>query len=296
VTTNRPKRLFLSYATEDEQYREQFDQALAGVRRAGLVTMWTFREIAPGADLDHAITTSIEQADIIALLVSPAFLASDYCWNVEMKRAIELYDVGKTALVPIVVRSCVWEDAPFARLNALPKDARPVAEWPSRDEAWTSVVRGVRRLIEDSNRGVKRTEPILAPRISRGLQRDDNGFLTKEAVLHMVLSRVQGNQQPLAEPLLLLENSFQRTWLVFTERIIACVLDDISKNELYDPLRWECRHRHALPVQVERYKNKVGVIHLGPDHPDWLYSIRLHPDPAHLKAEIEFLLSGATRN
>ncbi len=101
MATNRPKRLFLSYATEDEQYREQFDQALAGVRRAGLVSMWTFREIVPGADLDHAITTSIEQADIIALLVSPAFLASDYCWNVEMKRAVELYDAGKAALVPM---------------------------------------------------------------------------------------------------------------------------------------------------------------------------------------------------
>jgi hypothetical protein len=265
VATDLPKRLFLSYATEDEQYREQFDQALAGVRRAGLLEMWTFREIPPGADLDHAITASIEQADIIALLVSPAFLASDYCWNVEMKRAIELHDAGKTSLVPIVVRSCVWDDAPFARLNALPKDARPIAEWPSRDEAWTSVVRGVRSLIEDSNRGTNRTGPILAPRTSRGLRRDDRGFLTKEAVLHMVLSRVQGNQQPLAEPLLLLENSFQRTWLVFTERIVACVLDDISKNELYDPLRWECRHRHALPVQVERYKNKLGLIHLGPE-------------------------------
>jgi hypothetical protein len=107
---------------------------------------------------------------------------------------------------------------------------------------------------------------------------------------------VQGNQRPITEPLLLLENSFQRTWLVFTDRVIACVLDDISKNELYDPFRWECRHGHALPVQVERYKNKVGLIHLGPDHTDWLYSIRLHPDPAHLKAEIEFLLGGSTRN
>jgi len=263
------------------------------MRRAGLVETWTFREITPGEDLDHAISSSLDRADIVALLVSPAFLNSDYCWNIEMKRAVERHDRGQTVLIPIVIRSCLWEDTPFARLNALPTDAKAVAEWASRDEAWTTVARGIRTVIEHINRGGSRPRRILTAPTSSLLHRDPEGFLTTDAVLHLVLSRVQGRQEPLENPILLFENSFQHTWLVFTERVIACILDDITKNELYDPLRWYCRHRFALPVEVEAYKRKIGLLHLGPEHRDWLYSIHLHPDARRLKTELEFLLQGA---
>jgi hypothetical protein len=293
LAENAALRLFVSYATEDEDYRRQFEQALAGMRRAGLVETWTFREIAPGEDLDHAISSSLDRADIVALFVSPAFLDSDYCWDVEMKHAVERHDRGQAVLVPIVIRSCVWEDTPFARLNALPTDAKPVAEWASRDQAWTSVARGIRTVIERVNDGSAPPRQILTAAKSGLLGRDAEGFLTAEAVLHLVLSRVQGRQRPLEQPILLFENSFQRTWLVITERVIGCVLDDIAKNKLYDPLRWECRHRFALPVEVEAYKRKTGLLHLGPEHRDWLYSTHLHPDPRRLKAELEFLLKGA---
>lgn len=286
------RRLFVSYATQDENYRIEFEQALSVMRRTGLVETWTFRGITPGENLDKAITSSINRADIIALLVSPAFLYSDYCWNVEMKRAVERHDKGEAILVPIIVRSCLWEDTPFARLNALPTDAKAVAEWSSRDEAWTSVARGVRKVIEQINSGgasASLQRIITAPE-SGTFQKDGAGFLTQDSVVRMVLSRVQGRQKAFEDPFLLLENSFQRTWIVATERVIACVLDDISKNQLYDPLRWQCLHRFALPVEVEAYKRKTGLIHLGPKHRDWLYSTRLHPDAAILKARVEFLL------
>jgi hypothetical protein len=122
------------------------------------------------------------------------------------------------------------------------------------------------------------------------LRRDDEGFLTPESLVVMVLARVQGKQRILSEPLLLFENTYQRTSLVITERVVACILDDTSKNELYDPLRWQCRHQLALPVEVVAHKENVGLIHLGPEHRDWLYSTHLHPDPVRLKVEVEFLL------
>lgn len=291
---NTSLKLFVSYATSDEAFRQELEQSLAGMRRTGILETWTFRRITPGENLDQGINDALEAADIIALLVSPAFLDSDYCWNVEMKRAVELQDSGRTVLLPIIIRSCVWEDAPFARLAALPEDAKPVAEWASRDAAWSSVARGVRDVAEKVRRG-----SVSNPRIMRlpsvyaheGLERDANGFLTVNAVQFMALSRVQGQHKIVDEPILLLENRFQRTWLVFTTRVVVCILDDITKNELYDPWRWDCRHASALPVIVESYKEKVGLIHLGPSHRDWLYSVRLHPDPVRLRRRVEQALT-----
>lgn len=124
----------------------------------------------------------------------------------------------------------------------------------------------------------------------RSLLRDQEGFLTPQSVAELVLERSQGNPSLRTEPLLILSNTSQHTWLVFTKRIVACVLDDIRKGELYDPLRWECRHELALPVSVEAHKPAVGLIHLGARHADWLYSIHLHPDPQRLKERVEDLL------
>jgi hypothetical protein len=122
------------------------------------------------------------------------------------------------------------------------------------------------------------------------VEKDEDGFLTSTSVAELVLGRVQGRQRLRQPPILLFENSYQRTWLVITERAIACVLDDIEKPASYDPLRWYSRHRFALPVETEAYKTTAGLIHLGPEHRDWLYSPRLHPDAKRLRAEIEGLL------
>jgi TIR domain len=121
--------------------------------------------------------------------------------------------------------------------------------------------------------------------------KDEDGFLTQDSVRDLVLGRVQGRQRLRADPILLFENSYQRTWLVITERIVGCVLDDIEKPAAYDPLRWSCRHKFAMPVEVEQYKDTVGVLHLGPEHRDWLYSVHLHPDSEHLRRKVESLLT-----
>lgn len=146
-----------------------------------------------------------------------------------------------------------------------------------------------RELTEYSSHGP--TDTHRRPHPDRALEKDDDGFLTSAAVAGLVQGQVQGRQQLRVAPMLLFENSYQRTWLVITERVVACVLDDIEKPASYEPFRWQCRHRFALPVETESYEKTVGLIHLGPEHRDWLYSLRLHPDPQRLKTEIELLLN-----
>jgi hypothetical protein len=122
------------------------------------------------------------------------------------------------------------------------------------------------------------------------LVRDGDGFLAEKSVSDLVLARVEGQQSLRDRPILLFENSHQRTWIVVTNNVVACVLDDVKKSAAYDALRWQCRHRFALPVETGPYKKNVGLFHFGLEHRDWLFSYRIHPDSAQLKERIETML------
>jgi hypothetical protein len=141
-------RLFISYAHEDEEHRKSLERHLAILRRQDRIDVWHDRRIAPGAAWGSEIDRHLEQADITLLLVSASFLASDYCWDVEMEQAIARHDRGEGIVVPIIVMECDWRQAPFARLQALPRDGKPVTSWKWADEAWSDVARGVRHLVD----------------------------------------------------------------------------------------------------------------------------------------------------
>ncbi len=146
----QPLRVFLSYAHEDDEYRVRLEKALKLMERQRLVESWSDRKLLPGQSWAESIDEQLERADLILLLVSDDFIASDYCWGVEVKRALERHEQDVATVVPILVRAAAWEEAPFGKLQALPTDARPVTSWPNEDEAWRDVARGLRRLIEQA--------------------------------------------------------------------------------------------------------------------------------------------------
>ena len=85
------------------------------------------------------------------MLVSADFIASDYCWDKEVKRALERHEKGEAMVVPIALRSCDWKDTPFEKLQALPKDRMPVTAYKDRDAAWTDVATGIRLIADKLN-------------------------------------------------------------------------------------------------------------------------------------------------
>jgi internalin A len=84
--------------------------------------------------------------------VSADFVDSDYCWEKEMKRALERHDAREARVVPIIIRKVNWNEEPFAKLQALPEDAEAVTEWSSRDAAWTNVSQGIERIVKGIRR------------------------------------------------------------------------------------------------------------------------------------------------
>jgi hypothetical protein len=115
-------RLFLSYSHRDENLRNELEKHLAVLRRQGVIDVWHDRRIGPGDMIDHEISAQLEAANFVLLLVSPDFLHSDYCYDVEMTRAMERHAAGAAQIIPIILRPCDWHDAPFGKLNATPAD------------------------------------------------------------------------------------------------------------------------------------------------------------------------------
>jgi hypothetical protein len=146
--TAAPVSLFYSYAHADEPLRQQLEAHLSLLRKQGLISDWCDREIRAGSEWAHEIDKHLETVSIILLLISSDFLASDYCYGIEMRRAMQRHDANEARVIPILLRPVDWDTAPFAELSVLPTNARPITTWRNRDKAWADVVRGIRRAIE----------------------------------------------------------------------------------------------------------------------------------------------------
>lgn len=141
-------RIFFSYAYKDEDYRDTLELHLSLLKRQGIVEGWHARKILPGEDFADVIDENLEASNLILMLISPHFIASDYCWEKEMTRALERHEEGTAKVIPIFIRPCDWQTAPFAKIQGLPRNATPVSKWSDEDEAWLNVARGIRAVID----------------------------------------------------------------------------------------------------------------------------------------------------
>lgn len=148
-------RVFISYSHQDEELRDQLEVQLAMLRRQGLVEVWHDRRLLPGDHLDWTISDELNRADIILLLVSPDFIASDYCYKIEKGRALERHREGTARLISVILRPCDWTHTDLRQYLVTPKDGRPITQWPDRDEAFLDVARSIRRAIEEIGRAGK---------------------------------------------------------------------------------------------------------------------------------------------
>jgi hypothetical protein len=141
--------LFFSYSHCDEALRNELEVHLAMLKRQGILETWHDRRITAGEEFDKAISKNLEEADLILLLVSPDFLASDYCYNIEMQRALERHERNEACVIPVILRSCDWRHAPFGKLLVMPTDGKPVSKFSSQDDAFLEVVTAIRRVVSE---------------------------------------------------------------------------------------------------------------------------------------------------
>jgi len=119
------------------------------LKRQGFIQEWHDRKITAGQEWRGAIDQHLEESNIILLLISPSFLRSDYCYDVEMKRALEKHEAGEARVIPIIVRPVDLIGAPFSKLQALPEGAKPITRWSNRDQGWKNVASSIRKACEE---------------------------------------------------------------------------------------------------------------------------------------------------
>jgi tetratricopeptide (TPR) repeat protein len=141
--------VFYSYSHKDEELRDQLENHLSMLKREGVIKGWHDRRISAGQEWEGQIDAHLNSADIILLLVSSDLLASAYCYDVEVKRAMERHEAKEARVIPIILRSCDWKRAPFGKLQALPKDVVPVKKWKDTDDAFLNIAEGLRKAAEE---------------------------------------------------------------------------------------------------------------------------------------------------
>jgi hypothetical protein len=137
--------VFFSYSHADEALRDQLEKHLTMLKRQGVIDTFHDRRIPAGNEVDPSIAAELERAATILLLVSPDFLASSYCYDIEMRRALERHERGEARVIPVILRHCDWHAAPFGKLMATPRDGKPVRSFPDLDEAFMQVVQATRK-------------------------------------------------------------------------------------------------------------------------------------------------------
>jgi len=133
-------KLVFSYSHLDEALRNELEKHLTALQRQGLVDTWHDRRILAGQEWKGQIDANFNDADVILLLVSPDFIHSDYCYEIEMRRALERHDEGSAVVIPVILRPCHWTDLPFGKLQAATKDGKPIVHFPTLDDGFYEVV------------------------------------------------------------------------------------------------------------------------------------------------------------
>ncbi len=171
--------IFFSYSHRDETLRNELETHLAMLKHEGLITSWHDRKILAGDELSGVIDAKLNSAEIILLLISPDFLASPYCYDIEVRQAMERHNESEARVIPVILRPCDWTNAPFGKLLAAPCDGKPVTKWPDRDEAFLDVVKQIRAALpESAKHQLHQAAPLHVP-VETNITRSSNLRLRK---------------------------------------------------------------------------------------------------------------------
>jgi TIR domain len=163
--------VFFSYAHHDEALRNELEKHLSLLKRQGVIDTWHDRKIDAGENVHEEISEYLEKADIILLLVSADFLASDYCYDIEMQRALARHQRGDARIIPVILRPCEWQKAPFGNLLTTPTDGKPITKFENLDDAFLEVTRAIRKAADKLRRSNLPSTPVPTGKSGRRMPR-----------------------------------------------------------------------------------------------------------------------------
>lgn len=159
---------FISYSHADERYLERLHKHMTLLQREGSIETWTDHLVVPGAKLDNEVSRALGRCDLFISLVSPDYLASNYCYEKEFEEALRMAESSHLIILPIILEPCDWLSSPFRQFLALPKDGKPISEWANSNVAFLDVVSGIRRIVSAGTAQVGVVSGEVAPAVPSG--------------------------------------------------------------------------------------------------------------------------------
>lgn len=138
---------FISYSHKDTLSLEKLHTHLSQLKRDGHLSSWTDEDILAGESFNGVISKNLEAAQIFIALLSPDYIASNYCYEKEFEQALRLHESGKLTIIPIILEPCDWLSTPFNAFKALPKDGKAISTWQNINTAFLDVVQNIRKLL-----------------------------------------------------------------------------------------------------------------------------------------------------
>lgn len=166
----KPLKIFISYSHKDKKMKDKLILHMSALIRQKYVTLWYDNMILPGKEIDENVMEALWSSQIVLLLFSADYIASDYCYDIEMREALTLRDQKKVEVIPIMLRNVDLKGMPVDQLLFLPEDRKAVSQFQDEDEAFKNIVDGIRSVVESWYR--KRIP---------NLNDDDSGYHAKDS-------------------------------------------------------------------------------------------------------------------
>lgn len=188
-------KIFITYSHKDEDFRSELEKHLSLLKRQGLIASWNDHMIVAGQEWVGEIDVHLNAAQIILLLISPDFMHSDYCYSIEMQRAMERHEAEEALIIPIILRPTDWKGALFGKLQALPNNGKPITKRRNRDDAFLEIAMGIRKAIEELSLKVPQTFSSSSSTVSHkispiGLPRPAT-FIGRNIYLDQLMDRLR---------------------------------------------------------------------------------------------------------
>lgn len=174
--------IFFAYSREDSKLRKRLDIHLSALKRKNFINTWYDGKIEPGKEWGKEIDFALAKADIILLLISADFIASDYCYDVELKKAISRHEKKDALIIPIILHPCDWSELPFAKIQGLPQNGKAVTSdnWESSEYALSEVAKSIKVLVEDLQKSKSKHHKAIS-----------EVLYEKENKLRIILSQIE---------------------------------------------------------------------------------------------------------
>ncbi|HLG63081.1 MAG TPA: toll/interleukin-1 receptor domain-containing protein [Ktedonosporobacter sp.] len=187
--SNQPITVFYSYAREDKSLMVKLEKHLRLLKTQGYIAAWSEQDVKPGQERRKEINKKLLSADIILLLVSANFMATNYCESSEVELAMQRHEAGEAWVIPILVRAVDWETSSIGTLQALPFTLKPVANWSDRDSAFTEISKNIRNVVMELQGTKNNAQDAMEDRQGASERTDNKSRRKKRRNLYKTIAR-----------------------------------------------------------------------------------------------------------